>query len=262
MEKQMELETYKMMLNEVIEAETMVCSTCDVKYTKTVSYQSHMTRNHYGKWKTLLRLRIINEVYTWTKLKYILEEVINRQTQNIMSDPTKEVHLNKSILDDDDLMIEEEIPDIFLEDPNNVIKLPDDNNFFKLEETEVVKLRLEMERNREILDAINWDETLAKTVLSTDTIPSKTKLERVTQKINSYKPSRAYQARIRARMDGTRCRICSKNYKKSGSLREHIRAVHLKRVFTCKIEGCRDVPRKFATKKRLIQHLKRMHYSN
>ena len=262
MEKQMELETYKMMLNEVIEAETMVCSTCDVKYTKTVSYQSHMTRNHYGKWKTLLRLRIINEVYTWTQLKSILEEVINRQTQNIMSDPTKEVHLNRSILDEDDLMIEEEIPDIFLEDPNNVIKLPDDNNFFKLEEIEVVKFRLELERNREILDAINWDETLAKTVLSTDTIPSKTKLERVTDKINSYKPSRAYQARIRARMDGTRCRICSKQYKKSGSLREHIRGVHLKRGFTCKLEGCRDVPRKFATKNRLIQHLKRMHYSS
>ena len=255
----MELETYKMMLNEVKEADTMMCSTCDVKYIKLASYHTHMTRNHYGKWKTLLKLRTINEVTTWPQLKSILELVVNRQTLNIMSDPTREIHLNRSILDDDDIMIEEEIPNIFLEDPNNIITLPDDNSFFKLEETEVIKFRLELERNTEILEAINWEETLARTEFDTNIVPAKTKLKRVRDKLNSYKPSRAEKARIRAHMDGTSCRTCSKEYKKSSSLQEHIRAVHLKRVYTCKIEGCREVPRRFATKKRLIQHLKRMH---
>ena len=259
MEKQMELETYKMMLNEVIEVEKMVCSACDAKYTKTVSYQTHMTRNHSGKCKILLRLRTINEVSTWPQLRSILELVINRQAINIMSDPTEEVHLNKAILDDDDLRITEEIPEIFLENPNNVVKLPDDNTFFKLEEMEVIKFRLELERNKEILQAIKWEETLTKTVLSTDMIPFKTKLKRVREKLNAYKPSRAYQAKIRALMDETKCRRCTKQYATKGNLREHIKAQHLRSVFTCKIQGCKDVGSKFATKKRLIQHIKRMH---
>ena len=259
MEKQMELEAYKMMLNEVIEADAMMCSTCQVEYTKLASYHSHMTRTHYGKWKTLLKLRSLNEVYTWPQLKSILELIVNRQTLNIMSDPAMEIHLNRSILEDDDFMIEEEIPNIFLENPNNIITLPDDNSFFKLEETEVVKFRLELERNTEVLEAINWEETLANTELDTNIVPAKTKLRRVTEKLNSYKPSRVEKARIKAHMDGTTCKTCSKEYKKSSSLQEHVRAAHLKRVYTCKIEGCRDVPKKFATKKRLIQHLKRMH---
>ena len=255
----MELEAYKMMLNEVIEADAMMCSTCEVEYKKLASYHSHMTRNHYGKWKTLLKLRSINEVYSWPQLKSILELIVKRQTLYVMSDPTMEIHLNKSILDDDDFMIEEEIPNIFLEDPNNIITLPDDDFIFKLEETEVVKFRLESERNTEVLEAINWEETLANTELDTTIVPSKTKITRVTAKLNSYKASRVEKARIKAHMDGTTCKTCLKEYKKSSSLQEHVRAAHLKRVYTCKIEGCRDIPRKFATKKRLIQHLKRMH---
>ena len=79
------------------------------------------------------------------------------------------------------------------------------------------------------------------------------------EKLQTFKPTNEYAARVKALMDGNSCTKYKKHYASKENLKEHIRATHLAGTFICKIAKCKEAEPKFATKKRLTNHIKKNH---